>query len=183
MLRGLFIFGAGVRPGPGPDLVTVLAKEKQEITHGGRWRSRRDDGPTPRRGKLSVVPILHLHFPSEYLSLYILTHFLKQTLPIHREARKHRVMSVHQRSTSCFFPTWPKELASMRSMDGAKFGGVWRLASAATNMWRAHSLLCGVSLLAPLCPRGNSSEVKFGAACVASVLGASVHVKHTPLDF
>ena len=32
MLRGLFIFGAGVRPGPGPDLVTVLAKEKQEIT-------------------------------------------------------------------------------------------------------------------------------------------------------
>ena len=34
----------------------------------------------------------------------------------------------------------------MRSMDGAKFGGVWRLASAATNM----------------CPRGNSSEVKFG---------------------
>ena len=38
----------------------------------------------------------------------------------------------------------------MRSMDGAKFGGVWRLASAATNM----------------CPRGNSSEVKFGAGCV-----------------
>eukprot|EP00434_Breviolum_minutum_P034872 symbB.v1.2.030869.t1/scaffold3523.1/size54856/1 len=35
-----------------------------------------------------------------------------------------------------------QELASMRSMDGAKFGGVWRLASAATNM----------------CPRGNSSE-------------------------
>lgn len=138
----------------------------------------------PHGGESSqFLPFLHLHFPSEYLSLYILTHFLKQTLPIHREARKHRVMSLHQRSTSCFFlPTWPKELASMRSMDGAKFGGVWRLASAATNMWRAHSLLCGVSLLAPLCPRGNSSEVKFGAGCVGP-WGFCLHVKHTPLDF
>ena len=147
-----------------------------EIKEG--WRSH------PTAGKaLNFYLFLHLHFPSEYLSLYILTHFLKQTLPIHREARKHRVMSLHQRSTSCFFfPTWPKELASMRSMDGAKFGGVWRLASAATNMWRAHSLLCGVSLLAPLCPRGNSSEVKFGAGCIGP-WGFCLHVKHTPLDF
>ena len=116
----------------------------------------------PHGGESSqVVPILHLHFPSEYLSLYILTHFLKQTLPIHREARKHRVMSVHQRSTSCFFPTWPnKELASMRSMDGAKFGGVWRLASAATNMWRAHSVTAYYAELAywPRCAHGETAQ-------------------------
>ena len=73
MLRGLFIFGAGVRPGPGPDLVTVLAKEEQEITHGGRWRSRRDDGPTPRRGKLWYLfctCIFHLNtYPCTFLHI------------------------------------------------------------------------------------------------------------------